>query len=123
MTTPRAYWPLIGVVKTYTGEDFNRTSHHNLFEFQTMTVQFLDLDWGPATKVLAALLLEHDQDTIIITFDDDIVYSDGTVTTTTTATVKWLASHINNGMALSFGCEMWNSIQVHSDFMHTLRAH
>ncbi|EKX55337.1 hypothetical protein GUITHDRAFT_99118 [Guillardia theta CCMP2712] len=68
---------------------------------------FLDKDWGPATKVLGALLLEHDPNTVIITLDDDIFYNK--------RTVEWLATHIDDkDMALSFGCEMWNN--QHSNF-------
>lgn len=36
-------------------------------------------DYGPATKIVGALMLEEDPDTVIITFDDDIVYSKGTI--------------------------------------------
>lgn len=65
-----------------------------------LTVQFLDDDpWGPATKLVGALLLERHPDTVIITLDDDIPYNRDTV--------KWLATHTQPGIALSFGCEMW----------------
>ncbi|EKX31247.1 hypothetical protein GUITHDRAFT_122554 [Guillardia theta CCMP2712] len=87
--------------KTYFAASFNETKH-DVFEFPKITVQFLEKDWGPATKVLGALLLEHDPDTVIITLDDDVYYNSDTV--------KWLSTHIDRqGMALSFGCEMWNS--------------
>jgi hypothetical protein len=36
-------------------------------------------DYGPITKILGALLEEHEPDTIIITFDDDIIYPQGLV--------------------------------------------
>lgn len=91
----------------YTGADFvqNKT-HPSIFEFpqRQMTVQFLDKDWGPATKVLGALLLEHDPSTVIVTFDDDMVYN--------TDTVRWLATHMKQGVALSFGCEMWDTFRI-----------
>ena len=83
-----------------------QTNNHSVFEFPNLTLQFLDLDWGPATKALGALLLEHDPDTVIITLDDDLVYN--------RETVHWLASHIGHNMALSFGCEMLD--HLHNDF-------
>jgi len=71
------------------------------FEFRdSLTVLFLDTDWGAGTKVLGALTLERDQTTILISLDDDVVYPPNTV--------KWLATHLGHGMALSFGCEKWN---------------
>ena len=85
----------------YTGAHFEWTnrSGSTVFEFPRLTVQFLDQDRGPATKVLGALLLERDPETVIITFDDDLIYNYDTV--------RWLASHIGRDMALSFGCEIW----------------
>jgi hypothetical protein len=69
-----------------------------VYEFGILTVQFVDSDWGPATKLIGALLLEKDPGTVIITLDDDIEYHKDTV--------KWLATHMQPGIALSFGCEM-----------------
>jgi hypothetical protein len=79
--------------------DAHKTSH--VYEMGRLTVQFLDEDWGPATKLIAALLLEKDPETVIITLDDDMVYHRDTVT--------WLATHMQPGIALSFGCEMWTA--------------
>jgi hypothetical protein len=42
---------------------------------RSVYVQFLNEDFGPATKLLGALLVERDPNTIILTVDDDIVYS------------------------------------------------
>lgn len=38
-------------------------------------MQFLNEDFGPATKLIGALLVEKEPSTIILTVDDDIVYS------------------------------------------------
>jgi hypothetical protein len=76
----------------------HKTSY--VYDMGILTVQFLDDDpWGPATKLVGALLLERDPETVIITLDDDIPYHRDTV--------KWLATHTQPGIALSFGCEMW----------------
>jgi len=79
--------------------DVHKTS--SVYEMGILTVQFIDDDWGPATKLIGALLLEKDPTTVIITFDDDMIYHRDTV--------KWLSTHMQPGIALSFGCEMWNS--------------
>ena len=97
--------------KNYSSAEPNQTAQ-NIFEFPRLTLQVLDSDWGPATKALGALILEHDPDTVIITFDDDMIYN--------SETVGWLASHINQGMALSFGCEKWDSSHVNFRAFHTL---
>ena len=44
-------------------------SNHSIY------LQFLREDFGPATKLLGALLVEAEPSTIILTVDDDIVYS------------------------------------------------
>jgi len=79
--------------------DVHKTS--SVYEMGILTVQFIDDDWGPATKLIGALLLEKDPSTVIITLDDDMVYNRDTV--------KWLSTHMQPDIALSFGCEMWNS--------------
>lgn len=38
-------------------------------------------DYGPITKILGGLLEENDSDTVIITFDDDMIYDSNVVTT------------------------------------------
>lgn len=42
---------------------------------QLCTIVNCDDDYGPCTKILGALLKEQDPNTVIISFDDDIVYS------------------------------------------------
>lgn len=80
--------------------DLHKTSY--VYEIGTLTVQFLDNDeeWGPGTKLIGALLLEKDPDTVIVTLDDDVVYS--------TDTVKWLSTHMHPNVSLSYACEMWD---------------
>ena len=47
----------------------HKTSY--VYEMGILTVQFLDDDpWGPGTKLVGALLLEKDPETVIITLDD-----------------------------------------------------
>ena len=83
-------------------EDANKTS--NVYEIGTLTVQFLEEDWGPATKLIGALLLEAHPETVVITLDDDVVYHRDTV--------KYLATHVQENTVLSFGCEMWNAANI-----------
>lgn len=67
---------------TFTKQD-NRTYVHTRLR---MTVQFLEQDYGPATKLLGALLIEKDPRTIIITVDDDITYDKSLIRTLATHT-------------------------------------
>ncbi len=50
-----------------------------VYEMGILTVQFVDDDWGPATKLIGTLLLEKDPKTVIITLDDDMVYHRDTI--------------------------------------------
>ena len=77
----------------------HRTSY--VYDIGVLTVQFLDDDWGPGTKLVGALLLETHPDTVVITFDDDTVYHRDTV--------QWLATHMQENIALSFACEVWRT--------------
>ena len=83
-------------------EEAHNTSH--VYEIGALTVQFLNEDWGPATKLIGALLLEAHPETVVITLDDDVVYRRDTV--------KFLSTHVQENMALSFGCEMWNAANI-----------
>lgn len=98
----------------HVNSDVHKTSY--VYEIGRLTVQFLDDDdgWGPGTKLIGALLLEKDPETVIITIDDDMVYDNGTV--------KWLSTHMRPGIALSFACEMWDvfGIEVISFGMWTV---
>jgi hypothetical protein len=77
----------------------HKTSY--VYDMGVLTVQFLDDDWGPGTKLVGALLLETHPDTVIVTLDDDVVYNRDTV--------RWLATHMKENIALAFGCETWNA--------------
>jgi len=90
----------VGVLPVYhVNVNVHKTSY--VYDIGVLTVQFLDDDWGPGTKLVGALLLETHPDTVVITLDDDVVYNKDTV--------KWLATHMKENIALSFGCEMWNA--------------
>jgi hypothetical protein len=102
--------------------DVHKTSY--VYEIGVLTVQFVDSDWGPATKLIGALLLEKDNDTVVITLDDDMEYHRDTV--------QWLSTHIPPGTALSFGCEMltgdgratidFHQWSIHDFYMSTPRV-
>jgi hypothetical protein len=97
---------ILNFFSKYVGAPYVFNAHTHIqntsyvYEIGALTVQFLQEDWGPASKVVGALLLETHPDTIIVTLDDDVVYHRDTV--------KWLATHMQHGIALSFGCEFWN---------------
>lgn len=52
--------------KYYDKLDENITNKCEIVEIET--------DYGPCTKLIGGLLMEHDPETIIITFDDDVIY-------------------------------------------------
>jgi len=64
-------------------------------------------DYGPITKILGGLLMESDPDTVIITFDDDMIYPYNLVE-------RLVAHHKNypnsslgsSGMLLKYSCPM-----------------
>ncbi|KAJ3206806.1 hypothetical protein HDU67_007939 [Dinochytrium kinnereticum] len=60
------------------------------------------LDYGPSTKLLGALLLEKDPDTIVITVDDDMSYHTDVVY----SLVKVAELHPRH--APCFKCEIWS---------------
>ena len=88
----------VGVAPVYyVNVNVHKTSY--VYDIGALTVQFLDDDWGPGTKLVGALLLETHPDTVVITLDDDVVYNSDTV--------QWLATHMQENIALAFGCETW----------------
>jgi hypothetical protein len=94
------YMGYIGTAPVYrVNVNVHRTSY--VYDIGVLTVQFLDDDWGPGTKLVGALLLETHPDTVVITLDDDVVYHRDTV--------QWLATHMQENIALSFACEMWRT--------------
>ena len=74
-----------------------------------MVVQFLPLDYGPATKLLGALLIERDPSTVIVTVDDDIVYDPNLIDVLTT--------YIPLDSALCTACQASNPWANSSDLL------
>jgi len=70
----------------------------------SILLQFLPLDYGPATKLLGALLIEHDPSTLIITVDDDIAYDP--------ELILMLASHAPPHAALPPVCQIREPLQT-----------
>jgi len=64
-------------------------------------------DYGPITKIMGALLREDDPSTIIITFDDDMIYPENLVETLITHHKEYPNSAIgSSGMLLKYNCPM-----------------
>lgn len=64
-------------------------------------------DFGPITKICGALLAEEDPETVIITFDDDMVYPETMVETLVKHHRKYPNSAIgSSGMLLRYSCPM-----------------
>ncbi|CAE7501345.1 Dnaaf5 [Symbiodinium sp. CCMP2592] len=73
-------------------------------------VRFTDEDWGPGTKLLAALKVEEDPNTWLITVDDDTTYHQDTVLALVLA-----ASALPSHAAPGFWCEEARATGVASD--------
>eukprot|EP00292_Cryptomonas_paramecium_P016502 CAMPEP_0113680610 /NCGR_PEP_ID=MMETSP0038_2-20120614/11440_1 /TAXON_ID=2898 /ORGANISM="Cryptomonas paramecium" /LENGTH=211 /DNA_ID=CAMNT_0000599061 /DNA_START=374 /DNA_END=1006 /DNA_ORIENTATION=+ /assembly_acc=CAM_ASM_000170 len=52
-----------------------KKSSENVYSNPHLSVHLLDRDFGPASKLLGALMLEADPNAIIVTVDDDCKYS------------------------------------------------
>lgn len=64
-------------------------------------------DYGPITKILGALLMEKDPDTVIITFDDDMIYPSDLVSSLMKHHENYPDSAIgSSGMLLKYNCPM-----------------
>jgi len=64
-------------------------------------------DFGPITKILGGLLQEQDPDTVIITFDDDMIYPDTIVEKLIENYKKFPNSSIgSSGMLLKHACPL-----------------
>ena len=64
-------------------------------------------DYGPITKILAALLEESDPNTIVITFDDDMIYPPELVSSLMSYHQQYPNSAIgSSGMLLRYNCPM-----------------
>lgn len=65
------------------------------------------IDYGPITKILGGLLEEDDPETIIITFDDDMIYPPNLVETLLFHHKRYPNSAIgSSGMLLRYNCPM-----------------
>lgn len=77
---PESYLEILSYFESYFGIFQHVSCPHNhvrrkCYEKGAIFLQFLyDYDWGPGTKLLGALLIEKDPDTVIVTVDDDCHY-------------------------------------------------
>jgi len=71
---PDAIYLNVPAVNTRTGAAYTVPDWLTEIEFEAVTVNSMAQDYGPLTKLVGALLVENDPDTIVITVDDDKVY-------------------------------------------------
>jgi len=65
------------------------------------------IDYGPLTKILGGLIVESDPNTVIITFDDDMMYPFNLVETLVNHHMKYPHSAIgSSGMLVRYSCPM-----------------
>lgn len=75
------------------------------------TIVNCDSDYGPCTKIVGGLLQEHNPDTIILTFDDDVIYSPSLVSTLINYHKKYPQSAIgSSGILLQYGFPFYSTI-------------
>lgn len=68
-------------------------------------------DYGPLTKIAGALQMEQDPETIIITFDDDVIYSPNLVATLLTRHKEFPQSAIgSSGILLGYGFPFYSTV-------------
>lgn len=72
---PDAIFLNIPAVNTRTGATYVIPDWLKEIEFKGVIVNSLVRDYGPLSKLMGTLLVENDPDTIVITVDDDKVYS------------------------------------------------
>lgn len=78
---------------------------------QLCTIITCDHDYGPCTKILGGLIAEDDPDTVIITFDDDVIYSPTLVSSMMSYHYKYPDSAIgSSGILLKFGFPFYSTI-------------
>lgn len=78
-------------------------------------------DYGPITKILGALLEEKDPDTVIITFDDDMIYSPDLVSSLMKHHQKYPDSAIgSSGMLLKYRCPMCAITPNENNFIYRI---
>lgn len=75
------------------------------------TIVHCDYDYGPCTKIVGGLLSENNPDTIIFTFDDDVVYSPNLVSSMLTFHKKHSNCAIgSSGILLKYGFPFYSTI-------------
>jgi hypothetical protein len=68
-------------------------------------------DYGPLTKIVGALQTEQDPDTIIITFDDDVIYSPNLVSVLLARHKEFPNSAIgSSGILLGYGFPFYSTV-------------
>ena len=76
----------------------------------SILLQFLEKDYGPATKLIGALLVEKDPRTVIVTVDDDIAYDSRIIDELST----WIPMH----GALCTACQTISKALIHDGSWH-----
>lgn len=122
-TMPDRYFKIIETLKslhnqTYKLDDIylglpSRSRRLNI-EYPPIPQEISDLctvvsctDFGPITKISGGILMENDPDTVIITFDDDMIYPPTMVETLMTHHKTYPDSSIgSSGMLLRYSCPM-----------------
>lgn len=85
------------------------------------TVVRCDRDYGPCTKLTGALLSEKDSDTVIFTFDDDVIYSPNLVSTMLAYHKKYPNSAIgSSGILLKYAFPFYSTVNNCSGNWNTL---
>lgn len=78
---------------------------------QLCTIVLCDFDYGPCTKIVGGLISESDSNTIIFTFDDDVIYSSNLVS----SMLKYHKQYPNtaigsSGILLKYGFPFYSTI-------------
>ena len=75
------------------------------------TIVMCDEDYGPCTKIVGALLADEDPDTVIVTFDDDVVYPPTLISSLVSYHHKYPNSAIgSNGILFKLGFPFYSTI-------------
>ena len=76
-----------------------------------VTVVPCEHDYGPLTKIAGGLIAEDDPETVVITFDDDVVYSPGVVRALLNYHRKYPESAVgSSGVILKYGFPFYSTI-------------
>jgi len=79
------------------------------------------VDYGPITKIIGGLLKENDPETVIITFDDDMIYPENLVETLVNHHKKYPNSAIgSSGMLLKYNCPMCAITPNEGNFLYRI---